>query len=80
MGAVSKSIPDQDIRSDNGPEMTAKVARGWRAGVGAKTLYIELGSPLGERLLRKLNGKLRDELVKGEIFCSLNKARVLIEQ
>jgi len=35
----------EHIRSDNGPEMTAKIVRGWLASVGAKTLYIEPGSP-----------------------------------
>jgi transposase InsO family protein len=33
------------IRSDNGPEFTAQAVRGWIAAVGAKTAYIEPGSP-----------------------------------
>jgi transposase InsO family protein len=37
-------VPEH-IRSDNGPEMTAKIVRNWLAQVGAKTLYIEPGSP-----------------------------------
>ena len=37
-------IPEH-IRSDNGPEFVAKQLRKWLAGVGAKTLYIEPGSP-----------------------------------
>ena len=45
------------IRSDNGAEMTAKVVRNWLAQVGAKTLFIEPGQPLGERLLRILQRK-----------------------
>jgi transposase InsO family protein len=39
-----RGIPEH-IRSDNGSEMTAKIVRSWLAGVGAKTLYIEPGSP-----------------------------------
>lgn len=39
-----RGIPEH-IRSDNGPEMTAKTVRSWLASVGAKTLYIEPGSP-----------------------------------
>ncbi|MBM3504426.1 MAG: transposase [Alphaproteobacteria bacterium] len=35
---------------------------------------------MGERLLRKLNGKLRDELLNGEIFCNLKEAKIVIEQ
>ena len=35
---------------------------------------------MGERLLRKLNSKLRDELLAGEQFSTLHEAKVLIEQ
>ena len=41
----------EHIRSDNGPEMTAKIVRDGLQRVGANTLFIE-GQPLGERLLR----------------------------
>jgi len=76
---LMRGIPEH-IRSDNGPEMTAKVVRGWLAGVGAKTLYIEPGSPWENGYCESFNGKLRDELLNGEIFYSLKEAKVLIEQ
>ena len=41
---VMRGVPEH-IRSDNGAEMTAKVVRNWLTQVGAKTLYIEPGSP-----------------------------------
>lgn len=41
---VRRGIPDY-IRSDNGPEFTAKVLRNWLKDIGANTLYIEPGSP-----------------------------------
>jgi transposase InsO family protein len=31
----------EHIRSDNGPEFTARVVRGWLERVGVKTLFIE---------------------------------------
>jgi transposase InsO family protein len=68
------------IRSDNGPEMTAKVVRQWLAQVGAKTLYIEPGSPWENGYNESFNGKLRDELLNGEIFYSLKEAQILLEQ
>lgn len=74
-----RGIPEH-IRSDNGPEMTAKIVRSWLAGVGAKTLYIEPGSPWENGYCESFNGKLRDELLDGEIFYSLKEAKVLIEQ
>jgi putative transposase len=76
---VVRGIPEH-IRSDNGPEMTAKIVRSWLAGVGAKTLYIEPGSPWENGYCESFNGKLRDELLNGEIFCSLKEAKILIEQ
>jgi putative transposase len=33
------------IRSDNGPEFIAEAVRDWVKAVGAKTAYIEPGSP-----------------------------------
>jgi putative transposase len=41
---VMKGVPEH-IRSDNGPEFVAKDLRKWLADTGAKTLYIEPGSP-----------------------------------
>lgn len=74
-----RGVPEH-IRSDNGPEMTAKAVRSWLAGVGAKNLYIEPGSPWENGYCESFNGKLREELLNGEIFCSLKEAKVLIEQ
>jgi len=67
------------IRSDNGPEMTAKIVRDWLPRVGANTLYIEPGSPWENGFCESFNGKLRDELLDGEIFYSLKEARIVIE-
>ena len=76
---LMRGIPEH-IRSDNGPEMTAKIVRNWLSGVGAKTLYIEPGSPWENGYCESFNGKLRDELLNGEIFYSLKEAKVVIEQ
>ena len=76
---IARGVPEH-IRSDNGAEMTAKVVRSWLANVGAKTLYIEPGSPWENGYCESFNGKLRDELLNGEIFYSLKEARIVIEQ
>jgi transposase InsO family protein len=68
------------IRSDNGPEFIAIAVRGWIGGVGAKTAFIEPGSPWENGYVESFNGKLRDELLNAEVFNSLAEARVLIEQ
>ena len=41
---IIRGFPEH-IRSDNGPEFVAKSVRNWISAVGAKTAYIEPGSP-----------------------------------
>ena len=53
--------------------------REWLERVGVQTLYIEPGSPWENGYNESFNGKLRDELLNGEIFTSLLEARILIE-
>jgi len=68
------------IRSDNGSEFTAKAVRGWLERIGVQTLYIEPGSPWENGYVESFNGKLRDELLNGEIFYNLWEAKVLVER
>ena len=68
------------IRSDNGPEFTAKAVRDWLGRVGVTTLYIEPGSPWENGYIESFNGKLRDELLDCEVFDTLLEAKVLIER
>lgn len=63
-----------------GAEMTARVVRDWLARLGAKTLYIEPGSPWENGYCESFNGKLRDECLNGEIFYSLKEAQIVIGQ
>ena len=48
--------------------------------MGVETLFIEPGSPWENGYNESFNGKLRDELLNGEIFYSLAEAAVLVEQ
>jgi len=76
---IFRGIPGH-IRSDNGPEFTAKAVRKWLYRLGVKTLFIERGSPWENGYIESFNGKLRDELLDREIFTTLEEARALIEQ
>ena len=67
------------IRSDNGPEFAALALRDWFEQVDVGTLFIEPGSPWENGFNESFNGKLRDELLNGEIFYSLKEAQTLIE-
>jgi hypothetical protein len=48
--------------------------------LGTKTIYITPGSPWENGYCESFNGKLRDELLNGELFYTLREAQVLIEQ
>jgi transposase InsO family protein len=48
--------------------------------VGVNTLFIEPGSPWENGYVERFNGKLRDELLNGEIFYTLREAKILIER
>jgi len=76
---IFRGIPEH-IRSDNGPEFTAKSIRRWLSRLGVKALFIEPGSPWENGYIESFNGKLRDELLNREIFTTLEEAKVLIEQ
>jgi putative transposase len=74
-----RGVPEY-IRSDNGPEFTAKAIRGWLNRLGVRTLFIEPGSPWENGYIESFNGKLRDELLNREVFYTLTEAKILIEQ
>ena len=73
-------LPDY-IRSDNGPGFTSKQVINWLQRVGVKTLFIEPRQPMHKEngYIESFNGKLRDELLNGEIFYTLKEAQVLID-
>ncbi len=76
---IERGVPEH-LRSDNGPEFVAKDLRQWLINTGAKTLYIEPGSPWENGYCESFNSKLRDEFLNGEIFYSLKELRVLAER
>ena len=71
--------PPAYVRSDNGPEFVAQAVRDWIAAVGAKTAYIEPGSPWENGYIESFNARFRDELLNREIFYSLREAQIIIE-
>jgi len=77
--SIIRGFPEY-IRSDNGPEFAAKSVRNWISAVGAKTAYIEPGSPWENGDCESFNARLRDEFLNGEIFYTLKEAEILIEQ
>ena len=63
-----------------GGEFTATAVREWLDRLDVTPLYIEPGSPWENGYIESFNGKLRDELLDGEIFYTLMEAKVRIER
>ena len=59
---------------------TALIPRKWPATTGAKTLYVESGSPWENGYYQSFNPKLKDEFLSGEIFYLLKEVQVLAER
>jgi putative transposase len=76
---IERGVPEY-VRSDNGSEFTSAFVRDWLRRLGAKTLFIEPGSPWENGYIESFNGKLRDELLNGEVFDTVTEARVITER
>ena len=51
----------------------ADAVKGWIEGVGAATAFIEKASPWENGYVESFNGKLRDELLRVEVFHTLRE-------
>jgi putative transposase len=74
---LTRGCPEH-IRSDNGPEFVAKKLREWFELLDVKPLFIQPASPWENGYCESFNGKMRFELLNGEIFYSLLEAKVVI--
>jgi transposase InsO family protein len=66
------------LRCDNGPEFIALLLRGYLAGKGVKTTYIDPGSPWQNGFAESFHSRLRDEFLSQEVFLSVADAQVRI--
>ena len=84
-GRLKKLVADQALdlailkETSNGFEFTARLVRDWLERVVVKPLFIEPASPWENGYVESFNGKFRDEFLNGEIFYTLQEAKVLIE-
>ena len=75
---INRGLPDY-IRSDNGAEFIALELQDWLKRLKVKTLYIEPGSPWENGYCESFNGKMRDELLNGEIFYNLREVNYVLK-
>ncbi len=76
---VKHGVPEH-LRSDNGPEFVAKHLRAWLADLNVECSFITPGSPWENGFVQSFNGRMRAELLDGEIYYNLKEAKVLIER
>lgn len=68
------------VRIDNGPEFIADVLAEWAAEIGVVLFFIEPGSPWMNGKVESFNGRLRDELLNGQLFDNITEAQILLDR
>lgn len=66
------------LRCDNGPEFIAHAVADWCRFNGSNTVFIDPGSPWQNAWIESFNGRLRDELLNGQLFGSLLEVQVML--
>ena len=79
-GIVASRGTPSYIRMDNGPEFISKVIEEFASEMGITLYFIDPGSPWQNGKCESFNGRLRDELLNGELFLSVEEAQVLADK
>ena len=69
---IVRGVPGH-VRSDNGPEFVAEAVQAWITAVGAKTAYIERGSPWENGYVESFNAAFA-------MSCSMARSSTLSEK
>lgn len=75
---ATRGAPEQ-LRMDNDPEMIAWALRDYCRLAGARTQFIEPGSPWQNPFIESFNGRVRDELLNVGEFATLTVAQVVVD-
>jgi putative transposase len=75
---ATRGAPEQ-LRMDNDPEMIAWALRDYCRLAGARTQFIEPGSPRQDPFIESFNGRVRDELLNVGEFATLTVAQVVVD-
>jgi len=74
---AQRGTAPENLRADNGPELTARVLAQWCESGLTDTAYIDPGAPWQNAWVESFNARLRDELLDVEEFSTLAEAQVL---
>jgi putative transposase len=78
--AVAQYGAPRYLRSDNGPEFTARRTTAWLAHAGIQAARIAPGQPWQNAVAESFHSRLRDECLSREWFATVAEAAVLVEQ
>ncbi len=76
--ATERGYP-KTISVDNGTEFYSKAMDSWAYRHGVQLQFIRPGKPVENAFIESFNGRLRDELLNGELFMGLLDARQKLE-
>jgi putative transposase len=76
--AAERGYP-KTITVDNGTEFYSKAMDSWAYRRGVQLQFIRPGKPVENAFIESFNGRLRDELLNGELFMGLLDARQKLE-
>ena len=76
---AERGVAPEQLRMDNGTEMTANALKDWCRFSKTGTAYIEPGSPWQNPFVESFHSRVGDELLDVEEFSCLAEARVVIE-
>jgi putative transposase len=74
---LQRGRPDY-LRSDNGPEFSAKPFQDWLRRLGITSMQIHPGSPWENGYNERFNGTLRREVLNAEWFATIRQAPAVI--
>ena len=74
---AERGIAPENLRADNGPELTARALREWCEAELTATAYIEPGSPWQNPYVESFNARFRDEVLDIEEIGNLAEAQFL---
>lgn len=78
-GLFIRRVASEHVRSNNVPELTAKIARDWIAALTEPRPPASPPAAHGRTVLSRASMRLRDELLDGEVLYSLVEAKIVFE-
>ena len=77
---VCTGVIPGNLRSDNGPELLARMVRGWRESAGFRACSIQPGAPWETGHVERFHAQLRAELLDRELSLAMEEGHLSSEE